>query len=121
MPRFTLRQLLTSLFVGCVFIAVLRDVFAGGPHVAVSMIVAWATLAVFYFRWRLWLTLVVHCLFPSIVILSYQLLMLLEVRTGIWQFYPLGHVLSDTCRGSSLVSFPIAFIVLIRRSGVLFR
>ena len=100
-PRFTLRGLLAGVLFACVYLAVLRDVFVGGRQAAVSMIFAWAILAVFYIRRRLWVTSFAHCVCPTMAIVAFQLHTLED--------------LSHICRVSSLVTFPIAFIVLIGR------
>jgi len=112
MPRFTLRQLLTGVFLGCVYFAVIRDVFMGVPHDAVAM-VAWVTLAVFYFRMRLKLTLVFHGMTPLAMILSALLFMLLELSTNSLSLFC--DLVVFTCIGSSLVIFPLAIVGLFAR------
>jgi len=101
-PRFTLRGLLAGVLFACVYLAVLRDVFVGGRQAAVSMIFAWAILAVFYIRRRLWVTSFAHGLCPTMVIVAFQL-------------HTLEVLFFRICSVSSLVTFPIAFIVLIGR------
>ena len=115
MPRFTLRQLMIGVFSGCVLLSLLRDLSAGVRHVSISVIVVWTILAIFYFKWRLWVTLFAHGLPVWLVITSYEIVVLLEIRTGVWRNYPIGQVLSYACGVGSLVVFPMALIGLSAR------
>ena len=118
MPRFTLRQLLVGVFVGCVYLAVLRDVFAEVRHTAV-LVVAWA---IFYFGCRLWLTLGAHCI-PLLLLTLAALLVLLfgisdpDVRVEVWRLlvYESRAYLTFMCGVGSVLSFPMAIVGLIAR------
>ena len=113
MPRFTLQQLLAGVLFGCVYLAVLRDVFAGGTHNAVPM-VAWVILAAFYVKWRLWKTLSCHIAFPLIVILTTLYLIVVSgFPAGTWRFHVFDEsveVLALSCRVSSFLVVPLAMV-----------
>ena len=111
MARFTLRQLLVGVLLGCVYLAVLRDVFIEAPHAAVS-IAAWVILAILYFRLHLWATLMAHSLFPSAVILVFLFAVLMS---GLRYPQEFGDSLPVLCRGSSLIVFPFAIIRVLSR------
>ena len=124
MPRFTLRQLLTSVLLACVYLAVLREAFGEVKYNAVA-IIAWVMLAAFYFNARLRFILVAHCLTPLIAM---ALLLGLLVSDFDWAWEARGPfalfvftgrtpfaLFVFTCRTTSIVMFPLAILRLIER------
>ena len=115
MPRFTLKQLLAGVLLGCVYLAVLKEVFIGMSHDAVS-IVGWVIFTIFYFRLQLYRTLAVHGIFPVAVCPTVLLFLVSDHASDLSLYLQTFQALVDFCRGISIVTFPMALLILLTRN-----